>query len=166
MEFIQEMVDGDGLPTFFQITASRDEGIIICVRGFEDEPLGQLHLKQNFNGYHVCLQAGAQKQIIPFIDLSNEGERLGDILAAYRGVLSGRTFGILVRQEMRELPVSEFLERLGNAVEHDAFRLGPTWYGSNRSETLYPISRGIGPKTIEELAKVFLNEEVLKNVPG
>lgn len=166
MEFIQEMVDRDGLPTYIQITASHDEGIVICVRGFDEQPLGQLHLKPNFNGYHVCLQVGAKKQIVPFIDLSNEGGCLGDILAGYRGVVSGRTFSILARQEVRNLPLSEFLVRLANSVEHDAFRPGPTWYGSNWSQTLYPMGRGIGPKTIQELAKAFLNEEFLKNVPG
>lgn len=167
MEFVQEMIAGDGLPpTFIQVTASPEGGILICVRGSEDELLGQLHLKQNRNGYHVCLQAGAQKQRIPFIALSAEGERLGDILPEYRSLLSGRTFGILVRREMRELPVAEFLERLGHAVAHDTFRLGPTWRGSNWSETLYPLSRGIGPKTIQELAQIFLHKEVLENVSG
>lgn len=166
MEFIQEMVAHNGLPIFIQVTASPEGGILVCVRGAEDELLGQLHLKQNRSGYHVCLQAGAQKQIVPFIALSDEEERLGDILPAYRSALSGRTFGILARQEMRELSVAEFLERLSHAVAHDAFRLGPTWRGSNWSETLYPLSRGIGPKTIQELAKVFLDEEVLENVSG
>lgn len=167
MECVQEMIAGDGLPTtFIQVTVSPEDGVLICVRGAEDELLGQLHLKQNRAGYHVCLQASGQKQIVPFIALCYEGKRLGDILAAYRGVLSGRSFSILARREMSELPLAEFLERLGHAVAHDTFRLGPTWRGSNWSETLYPLSRGIGPKTIKELAKVFLHQEVLENVSG
>lgn len=166
MEFMQEMIDCDGLPIYIQITASQDEVITVCVTDFDNKPLGQLELKPNFNGYHVCLQVGAKKQIIPFIDLSNEDGCLEDILAAYRGVVSGRTFSILARQEIRSLPLSEFLDRLAKSVEHDAFRPGPAWQDSNWSETLYPMGRRIGPKTIEELAKVFLNEEVLKNVPG
>lgn len=166
MEFMQEMVDCDGLPIFIQITASQEEGISVCVTDFDHKPLGQLELKPNFNGYHVCLQVGVQRQIIPFIDLSSGGRYLGDILAGYRGVVSGKTFSILARSEIRGLPLSEFLNRLANSVEHDAFRPGPTWHGSNWSKTLYPMGRGIGPKTIEELAKIFLNEEVLKNVPG
>jgi hypothetical protein len=167
MEIIHEMVARDGLTTtFVQVIACPEGGILVCVKGAEDELLGQLHLKQNRHGYHVCLQAGGQKQRVPFIALSNEGERLGDILPGYRSLLSGRTCGILARREMRELPVAEFLERLGHAVAHDAFRLGPTWRGSNWPETLYPISRGIGPKTIQELAKVFLHEEILENASG
>ena len=155
MEFIQEMVDRDGLPTYIQITASHDQGIIICVKGFDGQPLGQLYLQQNFNGYQVCLKIGAKKQIIPFIDLSYEGVCLEDILADYRDVVSGRTFGILARQEMRKLPLSEFLERLAHSVKHDAFRLEPTWSDRTWSKTLYPMGRGIGPKTIQELAEVF-----------
>lgn len=165
MEFMQEMVDYDGLPTFIHVTASQDEGITVCVTDFDDRPLGQLQLRPNLTGYHVCLQLGVQRQIIPFIDLSNGGIYLGDILAGYRGVVSGKTFSILARQEVRSMSLSEFLDRLAHSVQHDAFRPGPTWQGSNWSQTLYPLGRGIGPKTIEELAKIFLNEEVLKNVP-
>jgi hypothetical protein len=158
MEFIQEIIDYEGLPASIHVTSSRYEGVTLTVRGSKEELLGQVQLKPILHGYQVLLQKGDFGQFVPFIDQTEKGELLRDILPAYRGVLSGRTYAILLRPNIRELPVSEFLEILGNSAKYEAFYLGPHWRGGRHEKTLQKMSCGIGLKTIQELVRVFLVE--------
>jgi hypothetical protein len=156
MEYIQDVVSGEGVPVTIHIVSSRYEGVTLSVKGAGDVLLGQLHLMPTLNGYQVCFQKGDFLQFVPFINQSEKGELLQDILPAYRGFLSGRTYNILLRPNIRELSVSEFLEILRNSAKYEAFYPEPPGPGVRYKKTLQRMSCGIGLLTIQELVTVFL----------
>jgi hypothetical protein len=158
MEFIQDVTGHEGNPAAIHVTSSYTDGVTLSVRDADGRLLGRLQLKPVVDGYQVCLQEGDYRQIVPFIDRLEEGVLLQDILPAYRNLLSGRTYAILIRPTIREMPVSEFLTLLRESVEVEVLKPGPYWRGSRYFKTFYSMGFGIGPKTVQELIRVFLGE--------
>ena len=158
MEFIQDVTGHEGNPAAIHVTSSYTDGVTLSVRDGDGRLLGRLQLKPVVDGYQVCLQEGGYRQVIPFIDRSAEGVLLQDILPDYRNLLSGRTYIILMRPHIREMPVSEFWALLRNSAEIEALNPGPYWRGNRYSRTFRSKGFGIGPKTVQELIRVFLGE--------
>lgn len=161
-----EVVDHDGQASTVRVSGNRRQGIVLNVFDPDDEECGQVFLEPTANGYRLRLRTEKGVEYIPFVVWRNEGRRLGDILPGYRSVLSRRTYNILAQGRIRNLRVKEFLKLLRRASENGSG--GVPWVKNRRrpAVTLCHVGRRIGPKTITELARVFLDEPTHRQIEG
>lgn len=161
-----EVVDHDGQASAVHVSGHHRQGVTLNVFDPDDKECGQVFLEPTVNGYRLRLRTEKGVEYIPFVVWRNEGRRLRDILPSYSGVLSRRTYNILAQARIRNLRVKEFLKLLRRASENDSG--GVPWVKSRRKPavTLCNVGRRIGPKTISELTRVFLDEPIQAQFEG
>ena len=155
-----EVVDHDGQASTVRVSSNHRQGVTLNVFDPDEKECGQVFLEPTANGYRLRLRTEKGVEYIPFVAWRNEGRRLRDILPDYRSVLSRRTYNILAQGRIRNLRLKEFLKLLRRASDSDS--CGAPWVKDRRKQavTLCHVGRRIGPKTVAELTRVFLEEPI------
>ena len=148
-----------GRTSVVQLSSQFRESVTLTVRGYDDQEWGQVTLQAVADGYEIVWQTATGEESHPFLTWANEGPRVGDILPDYQGKLAPRTYRLLTESRMVHLLFAEFIRLLHKAVAYDADSRPKSWKRRERERTLYPLGFRLGPKTVQELARVFLNNE-------
>jgi hypothetical protein len=161
------LVTHDGTTSILKVNALVSGGIHIDVIDPEDQRCGRLSLQPVANGYEICLQSDEGEKSFPFVTWSNEGIRVQDILPRYREVLSTRVYSRLTDSKMSQMQVREFKKLLRKAIAHDANPQPESRKRIEKYNSLYYFFvPGLGPKSMAELARVFLDPYVEETQGG
>ena len=159
MSSMESIFEHDGQTSRVQISTHLRKGIVLRVNDPHDTACGQVILKVMADGYEICLQTKAGEASLPFVTWPGGGQRMRDILPAYRGLLSPGHYDLLHDTVVGDLRLAEFKKLLQKAVAYDADgppRQRKRW---QKRRSLYRLGLGIGPKTIAALAAVFLTND-------
>ena len=155
----EEVVVHDGRTSLVRLSSNLRGTVTLTVLGYDDQEWGQVTLKAVADGYEITWHTATGEESLPFLTWSNEGPRVSERLADYQAVLTPRTYNIVTQPKMSNLLFHEFLRLLQKAVAYDADVRRESWKRRERERSLYHFGFRLGPKTIQELAHVFLSNE-------
>ena len=154
-----ELVVHGSTTSMLQLHRTEQSGLQLQVIGPDDQVAGCLILQPVADGYEVRLKRTGQETCLPFITWPAEGQRVADILPQYRERLSPRAYAILSQEWVSCLLVPEFKKLLRKAVAHDADPTRPSYKRNRKFASLYGVGFRMGPKSVAEMARLFLADE-------
>jgi hypothetical protein len=154
-----ELVVHGSTTSILRMERTEHSGLQLQVIGPDDREAGCLILQPVADGYEIRLQRAGQETRLPFVTWPAEGQRVADILPQYQERLSPRAYAILSQEWVSCLLVEEFKKLLRKAVAHDADPTRPSYKRNQKFTSLYQLGFRMGPKSVAEMARLFLEEE-------